>query len=173
MYIFIMEILIYVYCTWQWPHMWYHGSCLFMAIVLSCIWGCYMYLQLCAEFCHCTMPIGWLVFHLGSFITPFEIFTQLSSDFQQRIPGDPVCGIHYRFFQVLTHALLFHFDAIFIKFHGHLRFLGQTKQGTMAHAEIEGFSTYRAGYTQKIPSQLCTYMDVWKTVVYAAAHDIF
>ena len=27
MYIFIMEILIYVYCTWLWPHMWhmYHA----------------------------------------------------------------------------------------------------------------------------------------------------
>ena len=37
MYIFIMEILIYVYCTWLWPHMWHQVSCLFMAIVLLCI----------------------------------------------------------------------------------------------------------------------------------------
>ena len=44
LYIFIMEILIYVYCTWRWPHMWYHVSCLFMAIVLLCIRDCYMYL---------------------------------------------------------------------------------------------------------------------------------
>ena len=40
MYIFMMEILIYVYCTWLWPHMWYHVSCLFMAIVLLCIRDC-------------------------------------------------------------------------------------------------------------------------------------
>ena len=45
--IFIMDILIYVYCTWLWPHMWYHVSCLFMAIVLLCIQDCYMYLQSC------------------------------------------------------------------------------------------------------------------------------
>ena len=43
----------------------------------------------------------------------FEIFTQLSSELQQQIPGDPVGGIHYRFFQVFPHALLFHFDAFF------------------------------------------------------------
>ena len=24
LYIFIMEIPIYVYCTWRWPHMWFH-----------------------------------------------------------------------------------------------------------------------------------------------------
>ena len=33
-------------------------------------WDCYMYLQLCAELYYCTILIGWLVFHLGSFITP-------------------------------------------------------------------------------------------------------
>ena len=44
LYIFIMEILIYVYCTWQWPLMWYLVSCLFMAIVLLCIWDCCIYL---------------------------------------------------------------------------------------------------------------------------------
>jgi len=70
LYIFIMEILIYVYCTWRWPLMWYLVSSLFMAIVLLCIRDCYMYLQLCAELYHCTMLIGWLVFHLGFFITP-------------------------------------------------------------------------------------------------------
>ena len=46
LYIFIMEILIYVYCTWRWPHMFYHVVCLFMAIVLLCIRDCYMYLQI-------------------------------------------------------------------------------------------------------------------------------
>ena len=50
LYIFIMEILIYIYCTWRWPHMSYFVSCLFMAIVLLCIRDCYIYLQLCAEF---------------------------------------------------------------------------------------------------------------------------
>ena len=63
LYIFIMEILIYVYCTWRWPLMWYLVSCLFMAIVLLCIWDCYMYLQLNVELYHGTMLIGWLVFH--------------------------------------------------------------------------------------------------------------
>ena len=48
LYIFIMEILIYVYCTWWWPLMWCFLSCLFMAIVLLCIWDYYMYFQLCA-----------------------------------------------------------------------------------------------------------------------------
>ena len=70
LYIFIMEILIYVYCTWRWPLMSYFVSCLFVAIVLLCIQDCYMYLQLYAELYHCTMLIGWLVFHLGFFITP-------------------------------------------------------------------------------------------------------
>ena len=70
LYIFIMEILIYVYCTWRWPHMWFHVLCLFMAIVLLCIRDYYMYLKLYVELYYCTMLIGWLVFHLGSFITP-------------------------------------------------------------------------------------------------------
>ena len=58
LYIFIMEILIYVYCTWLWPHMWYHVLCLFMAIVLLCIWDCYMYLQLYTELYYGIMLIG-------------------------------------------------------------------------------------------------------------------
>ena len=45
--------------------------CLFMAIVLLCIRDCYMYLQLYAKLYYCTMLIGWLVFHLGTFITSF------------------------------------------------------------------------------------------------------
>ena len=45
LYIFIMEILIYLYCMWWWPHMSYFVSCLFMDIVLLCIQDCYMYLQ--------------------------------------------------------------------------------------------------------------------------------
>ena len=97
----------------------------------------------------------------------------MSSELQQRILGDPAGGIHYRFFQVLTHALLFHFDANFVKFHGVFGFLGHSKIGTMAHTEIEGFSTYRAGYTQKIPPKPCTYAAIWKTVAYAATLNIF
>ena len=75
LYIFIMEILLYVYCTWRWPLMWYFVSCLFMAIVLLCIRNCCMYLQLCVELYHCNMLIGWLFFHLGSFITPLVGWT--------------------------------------------------------------------------------------------------
>ena len=97
----------------------------------------------------------------------------MSSDFQQRIPGDPVGGIHYRFFQVLTHALLFHFDAIFIKFHGGFGFIGQSKIGVAAHMKIKGFSMYRAGYTQKMLPYSRTYADVLKIVAYEAVHKVF
>ena len=103
----------------------------------------------------------------------FEIFTHLSSEVQQRIPGDPASGIHYRFFQVLTHSLLFPFDAIFVKFHGVFDFLGHSKIGATAHAKIEGFSAYRDGYTQKMPPNPRTYVVVWKTVAYAATLKIF
>ena len=97
----------------------------------------------------------------------------MSSDFQQRIPGDPAGGIHYCFFQVFTHALLFHLDAIFIKFHGQFSFLGQTKKGAAAHADLDGFSTYRAGYTQKMPPKPRTYAAVLKTIAYEAVQKIF
>ena len=63
----------------------------------------------------------------------------MSLELQQQILGDPASGIHYRFFQVLTHALLFPFDAIFVKFHGVFDFLGHSKIGATAHVEIEGF----------------------------------
>ena len=97
----------------------------------------------------------------------------MSSELQQQIPEDPVDGINYRFFQVITHALLFHFHANFIIFHGQIRILGHYKVCAMTHAKIEGFSAYRAGYTRKTPSQLHTYAVVWKTVAYAAAHEVF
>ena len=65
----IMEILIYLYYTWWWPHMSYFVSCLFMAIIPLCIRDCCMYLQSCAEFDYCI--ILWMA---GSstwfFITP-------------------------------------------------------------------------------------------------------
>ena len=51
----------------------------------------------------------------------FETFTHLSSDFQLQIPGDPASEIHNRFFQVVTHALLMHFNIIFVDFHGEMR----------------------------------------------------
>ena len=60
-----------------------------------------------------------------------------------------------------------------MKFHGHLRFLGHSKKGAAAHVKIEGFSMYRARYMRKMPSQLRTYAAVWKTVAYAAAHEVF
>ena len=97
----------------------------------------------------------------------------MSSDFQQQIPGDPAGEIHYRFFQIFTHALLFYFDAIFVKFHGQFSFLGQTKMGTVSHVEIEDFSAYRAGYTRKMPPQSSTYAVVWKIVAYEATHEVF
>ena len=43
----------------------YFESCLFMAIVLLSICDCYIYLQLCAEFDHYIVLIGWLVLPLG------------------------------------------------------------------------------------------------------------
>ena len=95
----------------------------------------------------------------------------MSSDFQQQIPGDPAGGIHYCFFQVFTHALLFHFDAIFMKFHGQLSFLGQPKMSATADAEF--VSAYRARYTQKIPSNPRTYDGIWQIVAYAATHEVF
>ena len=64
LYIFIMEILIYLYCTWWWPHMSYFVSFLFMAIVLLCIWNCYIYLQLCAKFDYCIVLLDGWFFHL-------------------------------------------------------------------------------------------------------------
>ena len=51
----------------------------------------------------------------------FETFTHWSSDIQLQIPGDPAGGIHNRFFQVVTHALLMHFNIIFVDFHGKMR----------------------------------------------------
>ena len=51
----------------------------------------------------------------------FETFTHWSSDFQLQIPGDPAGEIHNRSFQVFTHALLMHFNIIFVDFHGEMR----------------------------------------------------
>ena len=81
----------------------------------------------------------------------------MSSELQQQIPGDPAGGIHYRFFQVITHALLFQFHANFTIFHGQIRIVGHSKVRAMAHMEIEDFSAYRAGYTLKKASNLRTY----------------
>ena len=44
---------------------------------------------------------------------------------------------------------------------------------TTAHMEIEVFSVYRDGYTQKMASNLRTYAAVLKTVVYEATHMVF
>ena len=73
LYIFIMEILIYLYCTWRWPHMSYFVSCIFMAIVLLCIWDCCMYLQSYVEifvlYCWMVGSSTWF------FITPLKWWT--------------------------------------------------------------------------------------------------
>ena len=45
--------------------------------------------------------------------------------------------------------------------------------GAVAHAEIEVFSAYRAGYTQKRASKSRTYAAVLKTVAYEAVHMVF
>ena len=51
LYIFIMDILFYfILYVAMTTHVTFCISCLFMAIVLLCIWDCYMYLQSCAEF---------------------------------------------------------------------------------------------------------------------------
>ena len=97
----------------------------------------------------------------------------MSSDFQQQIPGDPAGEIHYRFFQVFTHALLLHFDTIFMNFHGQIRFLGHPKMSATAHTEIEVFSAYRAGYTQKNGLKPAYIRGCFETVAYEAAHMVF
>ena len=43
----------------------------------------------------------------------------------------------------------------------------------MAHADIEVFSVYRAGYTQKRDQKPRTYAAVFKTAAYDAAHKDF
>ena len=60
-----------------------------------------------------------------------------------------------------------------MKFHGQLNFLVQPKIGAVADAEVEVFSTYRDGYTRKIPSNPHTYAVVLKTVAYEAVHKVF
>ena len=52
-------------------------------------------------------------------------------------------------------------------------FNGQTYMSAMAHADIEVFSTYRAGYTRKRDQKLRTYMVVLKTATYDAVHKDF
>ena len=51
----------------------------------------------------------------------FETFTHWSSNIQLQIQGDPAGGIHNLFFQVVTHALLIHFNIFFVDFHGEMR----------------------------------------------------
>ena len=71
---------------------------------------------------------------------------------------------------MLFSSISMHF---FIKFHGQLRFLVQAKKGTVAHAEIEGFSMYRDRYMRKMPPYSRTYAVVLKTVAYEAMHKVF
>ena len=71
---------------------------------------------------------------------------------------------------MLYSSVLMHF---FIKFHGVLGFLGQSKIGAAAHAEIEGFFVYRAGYTWKMASNPRTYVAVLKIVTYEDGHMVF
>ena len=65
LYIFIMKILIYcILYVAMTTHVTIRISCLFMAIVLLCIWDCYMYLQSCAEFDYCTILMDGWFFHM-------------------------------------------------------------------------------------------------------------
>ena len=74
LYIFIMEILIYLYCTWRWPHMSYcimpiHGHCTLMYLGL---------LQLIAVMCRVVSLYyaDWVAgFSTGFFITSFMGWT--------------------------------------------------------------------------------------------------
>ena len=64
-YIFIMEILIYyILYVAMTTHVTFCISCLFMAIVLLCIWDYSMYLQSYAEFDYCTILLDGWFFHL-------------------------------------------------------------------------------------------------------------
>ena len=49
-------------------------------------------------------------------------------------------------------------------------FKGQSYMSAAAHAGIEDFSTYRAGYTRKRDQKPRTYAAVFKTAVYDAVH---
>ena len=66
LYIFIMEILIYciLYMAMT-THVTFFISRLFMAIVLLCIWDCYMYLQSHVEIYHYIVLMSGWFFHLG------------------------------------------------------------------------------------------------------------
>ena len=61
LYIFIMDILIYLYCTWRWPHMSYimpiHGHCTLMYPGLL-----YVFAVICRDICTILLD-GWF-FHL-------------------------------------------------------------------------------------------------------------
>ena len=61
LYIFIMEILIYLYCMWKWTHMSYYVSCLFHGhCTLMYLWLLYLLAVMCRVLLlYCT--IGWLV----------------------------------------------------------------------------------------------------------------
>ena len=65
-----------------------------------------------------------------------EIFTQLSLELQTRIPGVSSGNIQHHFFQVTSHALLFHLHVKFFNFHGQNQFLGHSKIVASTHTEI-------------------------------------
>ena len=98
---------------------------------------------------------------------------QLRSELQTRILGPFSGEIRHHFFQVTSHALLFHLHVIFFNFHGQNRFLGHSKIVALAHAKIKDFSTYRASYTRKNGPNPRTYTAVLQTVAYVAVHMIF
>ena len=62
----------------------------------------------------------------------FEIFTQLSLELQTQIPR-VLDEIRHPFFQVTSHALLFHLHVNFSNFHGENLFLDNSKLCTTTH----------------------------------------
>ena len=112
---------------------------------------------LCIPKISCTLLSVYQIAHWGEgktvTFTPHQVVIKDFKNTQNVLATGTVDDItplykfnHYHFFQVFTHALLFHFNAFFVKFHGELNFLGQTKKGAAAHVENDGFSAYRDGY---------------------------
>ena len=69
----------------------------------------------------------------------FETFTHWSSDIQLQIPRDPTGEIHNRFFQVVNHALLMHFNTIFVDFHGEMRYFRPSLHERCSPREYRSF----------------------------------
>ena len=90
-----------------------------------------------------------------------------------QIPGDPADEIRHCFFQVTSHALLFHLHVIFFNFHCQNQFIGYYNIVSLAYVEIGYFSAYKAGYMRKNGPKSRTYMAALQTIAYVAAFNVF